>query len=308
MCLIQISSAEVSYVIPTIVIPHSNSLLSGMPAIHMINERSTKSPTAPIKKGDSTVIRCKTSSLFPTLGLPIGLHGAYITLHENPQNMLSIQTYCQCVRYANGLKEIENEVDTCLDVSKLHDRSLVLLIDLMKMFTSTAANNKIGCRTEISFSVQDFSQENITQVIQKALRFKAQNAVPFVTSEIISFSYQWASMAAQLQLLAIECLKDRFINLSDRIALISLINCYGGLLDQFFSGICRNHSVAGYFLEASKVVNFQILPRITAKMFNKIFVGQTPFALPDYRSSDDSDNYHAAVSFCLFVCLSLFLT
>jgi hypothetical protein len=263
----------------------------------MMNARS-KERQAPAKRNESSKenLIAFTSSIYPTLGLPSNFHGAYVTLHQNGLGLRTVQTYSQSARSTKiDIGHIENE--SYLDVNQRRQACLVQIALLTMFLTNLAESNSVGFRSELGFSVSCFSLESFKETIVKAFHFKFENVVLFTTTEILKFSYLWASTAIHLKLLAIDCLDNQLASVEDRKTHLLLDTIIEGLLGKYFKGF-SGIGVAGHFFESLDVLNFQLLPKLSSKMLSKLSLNHLPFSETNNISSSSSENRHAAV-FCL---------
>ena len=242
---------------------------------------------------DSETLIASKYSEYPVLGLPSNLHGVNAHFKKNSLGLVSFQTYSQKARYANLLNgHVKN--DSYLDVSGKRQACIIQMTNLSLFFNKLGDTKSVGFRTEMGFSVLNFTFESIAITLEKALRYKMKNVILFDTSDLLEFSYLWASTTFHLKLLAIDCLSNRFSSVEDRQTHHMLDTLIDGLIGKFFKGF-SGVVVAQRFFEAYKILNFLLLPKPSTAMTKKLSLTLPSVYEAQTLSPSSSENFHAAV-------------
>ncbi len=273
----------------------------------MINSRSSILPaTQPQNANASSICSVPVSitkkvskySMFPVLGLPIGLHGSMVSFRDSakPGDITSIQAYSQLARHCPiSSPAIEKSSgNSLLDVHQLRESALANKMYIETMLHGMIKQNSMTFRTEIGVCVSAFDRDGISLAVNKALQHYSANIVPFKTSVLIRFSYMWASIATNFHLLAIQCLTDRLSDLSNRLCHMSLSMFYFDLLRQYVNG--RTFSpTSKLYVTAAKHLNFHLLARPSQQMSE--FLQCRPVNLVPIKDSVfSSANFYASVN------------
>ena len=157
----------------------------GIVGIDMINSFGT---TKIFTKLTTESKKVKAMTLFPTLALPQGFHGAMIFFRDSdkPGDITSIQTYSQFARYHKEeaiSKEVSTD-DSCLDVNSKRTKCLKMKLELTNMFVAMSGLKSIGLRSEICVCVSSLTKSGIETAIKKSLQFYSESVVPFETDSL----------------------------------------------------------------------------------------------------------------------------
>jgi hypothetical protein len=239
-----------------------------------------------------------TYSLFPVLALPHGFHGSNISFRDSvsPGEITSLQTYSQSARHCPKPPPLtlkKSSEESVLDVYQRREEALTLKTNLLKMFNGMIDQKSMRFRAEVGVCVSTLDKDGITLSVKKALQFYSANAVPFETGVLIRFSYMWAAIAINLNLLAIQCLTDPLHDLPNRLCHISLTTFFSDLLHQFTTGRTFSSSTKLY-VAAAQVLNFALLARPSQQM--SVFLGCSPVSLAQTNDTGSS-NYFSSVIF-----------
>lgn len=271
-----------------------NSRLSTLP-VTVTQPRKTKSSLLfPVATKDKKVAMY---SIFPVLALPPGLHGSMVSFRDSATSgdIASVQTYSQLARYCPKTQTVYEKTteNAMLDLHQLRSSVLATKINIEKMLYGMMKHKSLRFRAEIGVCVAGLDVDGISLAVTNSLQFYSKHVVPFNTSVLIRFSCMWASVAVNLNLLAIQCLTDPLSDLSNRLVHISLSMFFSDLLRQYVTG--RTFSpTSKLYVEAAKTLNFPLLARPSQQM--SIFLRCSPVSLPSIKDTVfSSANQHASV-------------